>query len=376
MKVYADHAATTKLDIEAFEAMKPYLLNEFGNASQPYSFSRSAKAALHSARIAIAECINAEPEEIYFTSGGTESDNWAIKGTVLVRDEYRRIITSSIEHHAMLHACSAVERLGYPVTYIAPDHEGVVHPESLLAALTPDTKIVSIMYANNEVGSIQPIKELCTIAHRQGCLFHTDAVQAVGHIPIDVKDLNIDMLSASAHKFGGPKGIGFLFIKKGISIFPYADGGSQEKGLRAGTENVAGIVGMAMALKNSCKRMEEAAINLKKYECYLIKQLTSAGIDFILNGSANRLPGNLSLSFKNADGETLLHRLDLLGISVSTGSACDSVNTQVSHVLKAMNLPIQYAKGTIRVSLGYDNTADEVAYIGTSLIKTLHRLGG
>ena len=176
MKVYADHAATTKLDIEAFEAMKPYLLNEFGNASQPYSFSRTAKAALRSARIAIAECINAEPDEIYFTSGGTESDNWAIKGTVLVRGEYRRTITSSIEHHALLHACAAVERLGYPVTYIAPDHEGVVQPVSLSGALTPDTKIISIMYANNEVGSIQPIKELCTIAHSQGCLFHTDAV--------------------------------------------------------------------------------------------------------------------------------------------------------------------------------------------------------
>lgn len=375
MKVYADHAATTKLDIEAFEAMKPYLLNEFGNASQPYSFSRTAKAALRSARIAIAECINAEPDEIYFTSGGTESDNWAIKGTVLVRGEYRRTITSSIEHHALLHACSAVERLGYPVTYIAPDHEGVVQPVSLSGALTPDTKIISIMYANNEVGSIQPIKELCTIAHSQGCLFHTDAVQTVGHIPIDVKDLNVDMLSASAHKFGGPKGIGFLFIKNGVSILPYADGGSQENGLRAGTENVAGIVGMAIALKNSCKRMEEAAIRLKEYEGVLIKLLNSAGIDFVLNGSANRLPGNLSLSFKNTDGETLLHRLDLLGVSVSTGSACDSVNTQVSHVLKAMNLPIQYAKGTIRVSLGYENTADEVEYIATSLIKTLHRLG-
>ena len=376
MKVYADHAATTKLDIEAFEAMKPYLLNEFGNASQPYSFSRSAKAALRSARIAIAECINAEPEEVYFTSGGTESDNWAIKGTVLVRDEYRRTITSSIEHHAMLHACSAVERLGYPVTYIAPDHEGVVHPESLSVALTPDTKIVSIMYANNEVGSIQPIKELCTIAHAQGCLFHTDAVQAVGHIPLDVKDLNIDMLSASAHKFGGPKGIGFLFIRKGVSILPYADGGAQENGMRAGTENIAGIVGMATALKNSCKRMEEVSIRLKEYERFLIEQLTSAGIDFILNGSSNRLPGNMSLSFNNVDGETLLHRLDLLGISVSTGSACDSVNTQVSHVLKAMNLPTQYAKGTIRVSLGHENTADEVAYVSTSLIKTIHRLGG
>lgn len=376
MKVYADNAATTKLDIEAFEAMKPYLLNEFGNASQPYSFSRSTKAALRSARIAIAECINAEPEEIYFTSGGTESDNWAVKGTILFRDDYRRTVTSSIEHHAMLHACSAVERLGYPVTYIAPDQEGVVQPESLSKVITPDTKIVSIMYANNEVGSIQPIKELCTIAHNYGCLFHTDAVQAVGHIPIDVKDINIDMLSASAHKFGGPKGIGFLFIKRGVSILPYADGGSQENGMRAGTENVAGIVGMAMALKNSCKRMEKAAIQLKEYEDYLIKQLNSAGIDFILNGSNKRLPGNLSLSFRNADGEMLLHRLDLLGILVSTGSACDSVNTQVSHVLKAMNLPIQYAKGTIRISLGHENTADEVAYIGTSLIKILRRLGG
>lgn len=371
MRVYADHAATTQLDADAFEAMKPFLFNEFGNASQPYSFARTAKAALKSARATIAKCINADPDEICFTSGGTESDNWAIKSTVLALGDDRATITSQIEHHAVLHACRAVERMGFPVVYLPVDSKGIVWPDGLAEHIGGDTKLVSIMYANNEIGSIQPIKELCEVAHSKGALFHTDAVQAVGHIPIDVKALDIDMLSASAHKFNGPKGIGFLYIKKETQIAPYADGGAQEFGMRAGTENVASIVAMAVALEKNCNRMESTKKYLLRLENLLISSLEEAGLDFIRNGSNERIPGNISLSFKNAEGEMLLHRLDLMGISVSTGSACDSKNTQISHVLEAIHVPKEYAKGTIRISLGYENNEEEVTHIAESLIKIL-----
>lgn len=371
MKVYADHAATTQLDLDAFEAMKPFLLNEFGNASQPYSFARTARAALKSARATIANCINADPEEVYFTSGGTESDNWAIKSTLLVYGNRRAAITSQIEHHAVLHACHAVERMGFPVAYLPVDTEGIVQPNILSEYLSDSTKLVSIMFANNEIGTIQPIKELCEMAHSKGALFHTDAVQAVGHIPIDVKELNVDMLSASAHKFNGPKGIGFLYIKKGTNMVPYADGGAQESGMRAGTENVASIVAMAVALEKNCKRMDSVNARLISLEDRLITSLQGAGLDFIRNGSTDRIPGNISLSFHNSEGEMILHRLDLMGISVSTGSACDSENTQLSHVLAAIHAPEEYAKGTIRISLGHDNTEEEIAHIAASLIKIL-----
>lgn len=242
--IYADNAATTKLDIDAFEAMKPFLLDEYGNASQPYSFARKPKKALADARATIAECIGALPEEIYFTSGGTESDNWAIKGSAFSDPYKRATITSSIEHHAVLRTCSAIESLGYPVTYISPDRFGIITADALEEIMTENTRLVSIMFSNNEIGTIEPIKELAAIAHKHGALFHTDAVQAVGHVSIDVKDLGIDMLSASAHKFNGPKGVGFLYIRSGTEINPLNDGGSQERGLRAGTENIAEIVGM------------------------------------------------------------------------------------------------------------------------------------
>ena len=371
MKVYADHAATTQLDKDAFEAMMPFLLNDFGNASQPYSFARTAKAALKSARATIANCINAEPEEIYFTSGGTESDNWAIKSTILIHGDNRAIITSQIEHHAILHACQAVERMGFPVIYLPVDSQGVVHPDTLSEYLSDSTKLVSIMFANNEIGTIQPIKKLCDVAHSKGALFHTDAVQAIGHIPIDVKKLNVDMLSASAHKFNGPKGIGFLYIKKGTHIVPYADGGAQEFGMRAGTENIASIVAMAVALEKNCIRMDSVNAHLKRLEHGLIASLQGAGLDFIRNGSTDRIPGNISLSFCNSEGEMLLHRLDLMGISISTGSACDSENAQLSHVLEAIQVPEEYAKGTIRISLGYENTEEEINHIAESLIRIL-----
>ncbi len=373
MKVYADHAATTKLDTDAFEAMKPFLLNDFGNASQPYSFARTAKVALKSARITIANCINADPEEIYFTSGGTESDNWAIKSPSLIDRDNGTTITSQIEHHAVLHACHALERIGNHIVYLPVDSQGIVQFDTLSNHLSDSTRLVSIMFANNEIGTVQPIKKLCEITHSKGALFHTDAVQAVGHILIDVKELNVDMLSASAHKFNGPKGIGFLYIKKGTPILPYVDGGAQEFGMRAGTENVASIVAMAVALEKNCNRMHSVNDHLIELEHKLLTSLQIAGLDFIRNGSCDRIPGNMSLSFRGSEGEMLLHRLDLMGISVSTGSACDSKNTQLSHVLKAIHTPSEYANGTIRISLGYENTDEEISYIAASLIKILQR---
>lgn len=369
--IYADNAATTKLDIVAFEAMKPFLLEQYGNASQPYSFSRTSKKALREARESIAGCINAEPEEIYFTSGGTESDNWAIKGCMELSGVHQSVITSEFEHHAVLNACKRIESYGCPVVYLHPSKDGFVTPEILDSIITDDAGLVSIMTVNNEIGTIQPIKKLCEIAHQHGALFHTDAVQALGHISIDVKDLNIDMLSCSAHKFNGPKGIGFLYIKKGIKIFPYADGGAQEFGMRAGTENIASIVGMAAALTKSVAMIDDNCEYLCRLEQIILQRLNAAGVDFIRNGAEPHIPGNISLSFKGFEGEMLLHRLDLMGIMVSTGSACDSRNTQISHVLKAIEVDENYALGTIRISLGRDNTDDEAIKIAESLINIL-----
>ncbi len=369
--IYADNAATTKLDQEAFEAMKPYLLEEYGNASQPYSFSRKPKKATSEARAIIADCINAEPEEIFFTSGGTESDNWAIKGSAVSDSDNKAIITSQIEHPAVLNACKRLETLGYPVAYLPVDSEGLVAKSTLERFITDNTRLVSIMLANNEIGTIEPIRELAAVAHKHGSLFHTDAVQVVGHIPIDVKTIDVDMLSASAHKFNGPKGVGFLYIKKGTEIASILDGGAQEHGMRAGTENVAGIVGMAVALKNNCEKLNENAAHIISLEKKLITALDESGIDYVRNGAHHHSPGNISLSFGHADAEMLLHRLDLLGICVSTGSACDSKNTQLSHVLKAINLEEKYALGTIRISLGKDNTEECVKRITDAIVKIL-----
>lgn len=364
--IYADNAATTKLDIDAFEAMKPFLLESYANPSQPYSFSRNAKKAIKEARQIIASCIGADPEEIVFTSCGTESDNWAIK---MGLGEGNRVVTSVIEHHAVLNSCLTLERQGRKVTYVPVDKNGIINIDYVGKCMKHDGGLLSVMFANNEIGSIQPIKELVSIAHEHGYLFHTDAVQAVGHVEIDVHHLGIDMLSASAHKFNGPKGIGFLYVKKGIDINAYIDGGVQERGRRAGTENVAAIVGMAEALKKNCQEMVDIGNNLKHLTERLLDGLAEAGVDFIRNGSKNGIPGNISLSFRGYEGESLLHRLDLMGICVSTGSACDSVNTQISHVIKAIEVPEEYAKGTIRISLGRDNTEDDVDQIIRCLIR-------
>ena len=370
--IYADNAATTKLDPDAFKVMKPFLLEEYGNASQPYSYARKPKKALAEARETIAACINAYSEEIFFTSCGTESDNWAIKGPSYLNRKHRATIASAFEHHAVLHTCEAIERQGFPVAYMWPDKHGIVSVETLERHITDETLLVSVMFANNEIGSIQPIKELCAVAHAHGALFHTDAVQAVGHVAIDVKDLGVDMLSASAHKFNGPKGTGFLYVRNGIEFPSFMDGGAQEFGKRAGTENVASIVGMAAALKKNCNEIEKNREHLLSLEDRLLSGLRKSGLDFVRNGYRDHIPGNMSLSFRGADGEMLLHRLDLMGICVSTGSACDSKNTQISHVLKAIGLDEEYARGTIRVSLGKDNTNYDVTEIVQALKKILN----
>ena len=369
--IYADNAATTKLDPDAFEAMIPFLTNEFGNPSQKYSFSRNPRKALEEARISIATCIGASPNEVFFTSGGSESDNWAIKSTAFHGGKEKAIITSSFEHHAVLHACAAVERLGYPVAYIPPAVDGMVSPERLSSLITDKTQLVSIMFANNEIGTIQQIKTLSAIAHSHGALFHTDAVQAVGHIPINVKQLDIDMLSASAHKFNGPRGIGFLYVRDGLTLPPLIDGGAQEAGRRAGTENVASIVAMAVALKNNCDKMHDSILAVSQLETYFLEHLDALGIRYCRNGSGKTLPGLISLSFRGKEGEAILHRLDLQGICVSTGSACNSQSTEVSHVLKAISLEDELAKGTIRIALGKDNTREEVDRIVLALRRIL-----
>lgn len=369
--IYADNAATTQLDMDAFEAMKPYLLGEYGNASQPYSFARTAKKALKNSRETIAQCIGAEPEEIFFTSGGTESNNWAIKGTAFSGSTKHAFITSVIEHHAILRPCADIESMGYPVSYLPVDCTGTVNVGTLSEHINSDTRLVSIMTANNEIGSIQDISALAAIAHSCGAIFHTDAVQAVGHIEIDVNLLGADMLSASAHKFNGPKGIGFLYVRKGTPLMPYTSGGGQEHHMRAGTENVASIVGMATALKKNVAAMKDTASHLALLENRLLVGLSNANIRFSRNGSKVHIPGNLSLSFPGYSGEALLHRLDLVGICVSTGSACNSQETQISHVLRAIGLKPELAKGTIRLSFGRNNSENDVDIIIESLRRIL-----
>ena len=379
--IYADNAATTKLDEEAFEAMKPFLLDNYGNASQPYSFSRKNRYVVKQARELIAGCIGALPEEIYFTSGGSESNNWAIKCFGYSSD-LRTVFISGIEHHSVLNACKhQINNNTAGLIFLPVDSSGIVYPFVLQKAMDDEvsgravasceTKLVSVMLGNNEIGTIEPVRELADIAHSKGALFHTDAVQALGHIKINVQELGVDMLSASAHKFNGPKGIGFLYIKKGTPIYPLINGGQQENSMRAGTENIPSIVAMAAALKKNCSDMEVNTEKVLKLEKVFLDRLHSSGIECIRNGSENHIPGNVSISFKGQSGEMLLHRLDLMGICVSTGSACDSKETQISHVLKAIALDESYAKGTIRVSFGKDNTVEEAEKIAKSLISII-----
>lgn len=370
--IYADNAATTQLNPKAFEAMIEWLKDNYANSSQPYAYARASKKALAYARLTIAKCINAEPDEIFFTSGGTESDNWAIKGSAFLDSDHRATITSQIEHHAILHSCATIERLGYPVAYLPVDQHGTVSPETLNRYISEQTRLVSVMTANNELGTIQPISELAEIAHRHGAVFHTDAVQAVGHIPIDVQKIGVDLLSASAHKFNGPRGTGFLYIRKGTRIAPYMDGGAQESRMRAGTENIAAIVGMSVALKQNCEKLDGNIEHLKHLESVLLSELDCNNVIYTRNG-INTLPGLLSLSFPQHNGETILHRMDLKGICISTGSACNGNSNELSHVLQAIHLDEKTAQGTIRISLGHSNTEAEIDYLVKSLLSIINR---
>ena len=361
--IYFDNAATTPLSPNAKKAMDMYWENEFGNPSSLYSIGVQNKKVLLDCRKRIANCINSKTEEIYFTSCGTESDNWALKGTAFqLKEKGNHIIVSSIEHHAILNTCKFLETIGFEITYLPVNEYGEVTVDSLKNAIKDNTILISIMLVNNELGTIQNIKQLCKIAHEKNILFHTDAVQAVGHIPVDVMDLNVDMLSCSGHKFNGPKGIGFLYVKNGITIHPLLHGGQQEKNMRAGTENIPLIVGMTTALEEHVNSFSKNITYINSLRETIIQNLENLKIDFQINGSVNHAPGILNISFYNVEGEVLLHRLDLKGICVSTGSACDSKNTQLSHVLKAIKCNEKYAYGTIRISLSEANTLDEINY--------------
>lgn len=369
--IYADHAATTALSPATYEAMLPWLQEKYGNPSPLYRLARDPRKAVAHSREVIAAAINVDPSEVFFTSGGTEADNWALKGTMFQYDRGKGLITSAIEHHAILNSCVALERMGYAVGTLPVDKMGIVQAEALQSALSDNILLVSTMLANNEIGTIEPVAELAEIVHQAGALFHTDAVQAIGHIPVDAKELDVDMLSASAHKFNGPKGIGFLYVRKGVYLVPLLDGGGQEQGMRAGTENVAGIVGMAAALQEHMEQLTQETEYLNELSNRLIDQLKRKELDFRINGSHNRIPGSLSLSFKATDGEMLLHRLDLMGTAVATGSACNSKDTVLSHVIQAISVPQEYAHGTIRVTLGMDNTVEQVDRIAQQIASIL-----
>ena len=366
--VYADNAATTRLSSNALEAMLPWLRDDYANVSQPYSFSRNARKALSKARACVAECIGADPDEIVFTSGGTESDNWVIKNSRFLFPYQKSIITSQIEHHAILRACEDEERFYRRRVFCVPvDGGGHVDSDGFKHRISNDYGLVSIMTINNEIGTIQPVQELCSIAHYHGCFFHTDAVQAVGHIDINVKDLGVDFLSASAHKFNGPKGIGFLYIRKGVPLPSLIAGGKQELDMRAGTENVASIVGMAAALKENLEHLDSNRTHVSSLEQHLMSGIKKMGINYLRNGCGPQYPGIISLSFKGKSGESILHRMDLMGICISTGSACDSNNTRISHVINALHLDPESAIGTIRISLSKDNTFDDIDRIVDAL---------
>lgn len=374
--IYADHAATTPLLPEALEAMMPFLKDDFGNPSSLYGRGVTARHAVEKARHDIAGCIHARQDEIIFTSGGTESDNWALEGVCKsLQNKGKHIIVSSIEHHAVLNTCTALETEGYDVSYLPVNANGMVEASELERRIRQDTVLVSIMLANNEIGTIQDIKTWAAIAHDHGVLFHTDAVQAIGHIPVNAKRLGVDLMSASAHKFNGPQGCGFLYVKHGTPILPFHHGGQQEAGLRAGTENVAGIVGMATVLQYHIKEMRESEKRLKEM-AKTFKDIISAEYpQAVFNGDCRkRLPGHVSVSFPRCDGESLLHLLDLKGICVSTGAACNSRSTEISHVLRAIGLPYDVAKGTLRVTFGHGNTVQDAEVIANTLISLLNKV--
>ena len=370
-RIYLDHAATTDMLPEVAYAMEPYYIKKYGNASATYELGAEARRAIELARERIAASIHAKPNEVYFTSGGTESDNWAVKGMAGERKmQGRHVITTKIEHHAILHSCEHLEKLGYHVSYLEVDGEGIVKVSQLerlvregerSGRIEDKVSVVSVMYGNNEIGSIQPLEEVAALTRRYHIPFHTDAVQAVGQVPISVKRLPVDMLSASAHKFHGPKGVGFLYVREGVKLPSFIHGGGQESGKRAGTENVAGIVGMATALSIATKDVERKAKEITNHRNYFIKRIMQEIPDCRLNGhSRKRLPGNANLSFKGVSGTALLVLLEEEGVYASAGSACSAGSTSLSHVIKAIGVPKEYAYGTIRFTLGRDTTREEL----------------
>ena len=362
--VYADHAATTRLSDTALQAMLPYWKERYGNPSSLYAFAQQSKSDLEAARAQVAACLNAAPEEIFFTSGGTEADNWALKGAAeLRRAKGRHIITTAIEHHAILHTAQYLEKRGYEVTYLPVDGDGLVTPEQVRAALRPDTILVSVMAANNEIGTVEPIPAIGAVCRAAGVLFHTDAVQAVGHIPVDVEQWQVDLLSLSGHKFYGPRGTGALYVRKGLRLPPLIHGGGQERGRRSGTENVAGAVGLAAALKEAVEELPAESARLAALRDRLLEGLSAMPYAKVTGSRTHRLPGTASLVFEGVEGEALLLHLDARGICVSSGSACSSASLDPSHVLLAIGLPHAVAHGSIRISLGRENTGEDVEYL-------------
>ena len=374
--IYLDNAATTKTSPEVVEAMLPYFTENYGNPSTIYSLGADGKKAVNQARRTIADVIGAKSEEIYFTAGGTEADNWAIKAAAeAYGDKGRHIITTRIEHHAVLHTCEYLEKNGFEVTYLEVGPDGLVDPETLKAAIRPDTILISIMYANNEIGTIEPIAQLGTIAKERGILFHTDAVQAFGQIPINVDDLHVDMLSASAHKLNGPKGIGMLYIRTGVKLRSFVHGGSQERKRRAGTENVPGIVGFGAAVERAVRIMEEKIKRETELRDYLISRIETEVPYCRLNGHrTKRLPGNVNFSFEFIEGESMLIMLDMKGICASSGSACTSGSLDPSHVLMAIGLKHEIAHGSLRLTLSEENTKEEMDIVVEELKKIVTRL--
>ena len=374
--VYLDNSATTKTDEEVVKAMLPYLSENYGNPSSIYSIGQTARKAVEESRETVASILNCSPNEIYFTSGGSESDNTIIKGIAYsYKNKGNHIITSKIEHPAVLETCKQLEKEGFEVSYINVDSNGIVDLKELEEAIKPSTILISIMFANNEIGTIEPIKEIGQIAKSHGVIFHTDAVQAVGSINIDVQDMNIDSLSLSAHKFYGPKGVGALYVRKGVKFTKYINGGHQEKNKRAGTENVAGIVGLAKALEISHRDMEKHNKQIKELRDYYVQEVKQKIPYIKINGDLEkRLPGNSNISFRFIEGESLLLNLDLKGICASSGSACTSGSLDPSHVLLAIGLPHEIAHGSLRISIGKYNTKEEIEYTVSCLTEIVQRL--
>lgn len=374
--VYLDNAATTKVRPEVVEAMLPYFTEIYGNASAVYDFGQKCKQAMEDARETIAASIGTKAANIYFTAGGSESDNWALKGVAeAYGDKGKHIITTKIEHHAILHTCAYLEQQGYEVTYLDVDADGLVSPETLRQAIRPDTILISVMFANNEIGTIEPIAELGEIAHEHGILFHTDAVQAYTQVPIDVEKMHIDLLSASGHKLNGPKGIGFLYIRQGIKLKSFIHGGAQERKRRAGTENVPGIVGLGKAVEIAMETMEERTAKESALRDYLIARIEEEIPFAKLNGHrVKRLPNNVNFCFRFIEGESMLIMLDMAGICGSSGSACTSGSLDPSHVLLAIGLPHEIAHGSLRLTLGDENTKEQVDYVVDHLKEIVAKL--